>query len=47
MKGREFIYQLSDGQLLEMKLLKKLLVARFVSKFPTFHEAPKFLYREH
>jgi hypothetical protein len=42
MKGREFIDQLSDSQLLEMKLLKKLLVALFVNKFPTFHGARSF-----
>ena len=42
MKGREFIYQLSDSQLLEMKLLKKLLVAGLVNKFSTFHETQSF-----
>ena len=38
-KARELIDQLSDSQLLEVTLLKKLLVARFFNKFRTFHEA--------
>ena len=42
MKGRGYIDQLSDSQLLEMKLLKKLLVARFVNEFPTFREPRSF-----
>jgi len=42
-KDKEFIDQLSDNQLLEMKLLKKLHVVRFINKFPTCHEARSFL----
>jgi hypothetical protein len=44
MKGREFIEQLSDNQLLEMKLLEEFLIARLGNKSHTFHENGSFIF---